>query len=198
MSLCLGGEILSADFGDSKGEVRLSELLVMGFSDQYRAEEVLGQLRRLDFGWAADFENAVAVEVDARGGLRLRHSLVLDPAFADSAPAWRALLGAIQPPAAPLQPASREGARESQALNAEASLWRRNLMANPQFLRDLGAVLRPGDSAIFVVLSDVDAAVRVLRGYSGVLLRISLTEAQASKLRTSRDSSNARAAERKS
>jgi hypothetical protein len=84
-----------------------------------------------------------------------------------------ALLSAIQPPAAPLQSASKETASESQALHAEASLWRRDLMANPQFLRDLGAVLRPGDSAIFAVLGDADAAVRVLRGYSGVLLRTS-------------------------
>ena len=175
----------------------MSELVVMGFSDRYRAEEVLGQLRRLDFSWAPDLENAVAVEVDVRGGLRLRHSLVLDPVFADSAPAWRALLGAIQPPAAPLESASRQGACESQALHAEVSLWRRELMANSNFLRDLGAVLRPGDSAIFAVLSDADVAVRVLRGYSSVLLRTSLTEAQAGKLRTSRDGPNGPSVERR-
>jgi uncharacterized membrane protein len=166
----------------------------MGFSDQYRAEEVLGQLRRLDFSWAADLENAVAVEVDAQSRLRLRHSLVLDPAFSDSAPAWRALLGAIQPPAVPHQSSSREGSSESQALNAEASLWRREFMANPDFLRDLGAVLRPADSAIFAVVTDADAAVRVLRGYSSVLLRTPLTETQASKLR---DNPNGRSVKRK-
>ena len=168
----------------------MNELVVMGFSDRYRAEEVLGQLRRLDFGWTADLENAVAVEVDARGRLRLRHSLVLDPAFADSAPAWRGLLGAVQPPAAPLQPPSKKDASESQALNAEASLWRHALMVTPEFLRDLSAVLRPGESAIFAVLSDADAAVPVLRGYSIVVLRTSLTEAQASMLRPSRKGPN--------
>jgi len=156
----------------------------MGFSDRYRAEEVLGQLRRLDFSWAADLENAVAVEVDTRGRLRLRHSMVLDSAFADSAPAWRALLGAIQAPATQLQPAAKERAGDSQALNAEASLWRRTLSTDPHFLRDLGALLRPGDSAILAVLTDAEAAVRVLRGYSNVLLRISLTDVQANKLRT--------------
>jgi len=185
-------------FRYSKGEWRLNELLVMGFTDRYRAEEVLGQLRRLEFNWAADFENAVAVEVDARCRLRLRHSLVLDPNFADSAPAWKALLGAIQPPAAPLQSAFREGSSESQALNAEASRWRRALMADPTFVRDLGSVLRPGDSAIFAVLSDADAAVRVLRGYGSVLLRTSLTEAQANKLRAPSDSWNGRPEERRS
>jgi uncharacterized membrane protein len=168
----------------------LSELVVLGFSDRHRAEEVLGQLRRLDFSWAADLENAVAVEVGARGELTLRHSLVVDPAFADSAPAWRALLVAIQPPATPPKYASRERARESKALNDEASLWQRELMANADFLRDLGAVLRPADSAIFTVVTDADAAVRVLRGYSSVLLRTSLTEAQARKLRTSRNDPN--------
>jgi uncharacterized membrane protein len=165
----------------------LSELVVMGFSDRYRAEEVLGQLRRLDFSWAPDLENAVAVEVDARGRLRLRHSLDVDPAFADSASAWRALLVAIQPPAARFQSPARERASESKALNAEASLWRSELMANPAFLRDLGALLRPADSAIFAVVADAEAAVRVLRGYSSILLRTSLTEAQASKLRSSRN-----------
>jgi uncharacterized membrane protein len=163
----------------------LSELVVLGFSDRHRAEEVLGQLRGLDFSWAPDLENALAVEVDARGRLRLVHTLVLNPAFADSAPMWRALLGAIQLPASTLRPTSKEGVRESRALHEETSLWRRELMANPDFLRDLSAVLREGDSAIFAVLSDADTAVRVLRGYSSLLLRTSLTEAQASKLRTS-------------
>src|SRR5215472_1785502 len=97
------------DLSTGKGEARLSELVVMGFSDRYRAEEVLGQLRRLEFSWAADFENAVAAEVDFRGQLSFRHSQAVDPAFGDSAPAWRALLGAIQPPATPL----RSGAMES-------------------------------------------------------------------------------------
>ena len=175
----------------------MSELVVMGFSDRYRAEEVLGQLRRLDFSWAADLENAVAVEVDARGRLSLRHSLVVDPAVADSAPAWRALLVAIQPPAAPFQSASRERASESMALNAEALLWQRELMADPVFLRDLGAVLRPADSAIFAVVTDADTAVRVLRGYSSVLLRTSLTEAQANKLRPSRNGPNGPSVERR-
>ncbi len=168
----------------------MTELIVVGFNDQHRAEEVLAQLRRLEFDWAAELENAVAVEIDAHGRLSLRHSLVLDPAFADSAPAWRALLGAIQPPAPRLQPTSRESLSESRAVNAEASVWRRELMANPPFLRDLSAVLRPGDSVIFTVLEEADAAVRVLRGYSSVLLRTPLTEAQARKLRTSRNSSN--------
>jgi uncharacterized membrane protein len=176
----------------------LSELVVLGFSDRYRAEEVLGQLRRLDFSWAADLESAVAVEVDARGRLRIRHSMALDPAFADSAPAWRALLLAIQSQAVPIQPASKERASESKALNAEASLWQRALMANnPVFLRDLGAVLRPADSAIFAVVTDGDAAVQVLRGYSSVLLRTSLTEAQANKLLTSREGSNGPPVERR-
>jgi uncharacterized membrane protein len=175
----------------------MSELVVLGFSDRYRAEEVLGQLRRLDFTWAADLESAVAVEVDARGRLRIRHSIALDPAFADTAPAWRALLLAIQPQAVSLQPTSRERASESKALNAEASLWRSELMANPAFLRDLGALLRPADSAIFVVVADADAAVRVLRGYSSILLRSSLTEAQATKLRSSRNDPDGRSVERR-
>jgi uncharacterized membrane protein len=184
-------QVFLKPFVTARREVLLSELVVLGFSDRYRAEEVLGQLRRLDFSWAPELENAVAVEVDARGRLKLRHSLDVDPAFADSAPAWRALLVAIQPPAAPLQPASRERASEAKALNAEASVWQRALMANnPAFLRDLGSILRPGDSAIFAVVTDADAAVRVLRGYSSLLLRTSLAEAQASKLRALRDDPN--------
>lgn len=162
----------------------------MGFNDRYRAEEVLGQVRRLEFSWAADLENAVAVEVDSRGRLRLRHSMVLDPAVSDSAPGWRALLGAIQPPAASVQATPKESSDESRVLYAEAALWRRELMANPDFLRNLDAVLQPSGSAIFALLTDADAAVQVLRGYSGVLLRTPLEEAQASKLRTSHRISN--------
>ena len=153
----------------------------MGFTDRYRADEVLGQLRRLEFSWVPDLEGAVAVEVDAQGRRKLRHSLVIDPAFADSAPAWRALLCAIQPSATRLQPA----ASDSKALNAEASWWQRALRTDSAFLRDLDAILQPGNSAILALLGDADAAVRFLQGYSGVVLRTALTEAQANKLRPS-------------
>ena len=57
----------------------MAELVMIGFSEKRRALEVLQQLQRLKFGWCDDLNNAVAVEVERDGRLRLLHSHLLDP-----------------------------------------------------------------------------------------------------------------------
>lgn len=58
----------------------MTELVAIGFSEKHRALEVLPQLQRLKFECCADLSEAVAVEVEKDGRLRLVHSDLLDPA----------------------------------------------------------------------------------------------------------------------
>lgn len=57
----------------------MHELVMIGFVDKHRAIEVLSQLQRLKFDWCADLQNAIAVEVERDGRLRVHHSQLLDP-----------------------------------------------------------------------------------------------------------------------
>ena len=56
----------------------MKELLIIGFAEKHRALEVLPQLQRLHFDWRGDLQNAVAVEVERDGGLKLFHGLPLE------------------------------------------------------------------------------------------------------------------------
>ena len=149
----------------------VTELVVIGFSEKHRALEVLPQLQRLKFEWCTDLDEAVAVEVERDGKLRLLHSDLLDPAAGwKEANRWRALLGAIAP--LPHVPASSKQALASEvrSINAEGSAWLKDFALDQEFVRDTAALLRPGNSAIFAMLREFTPALRVLWEYSPFVL----------------------------
>jgi uncharacterized membrane protein len=149
----------------------VEELAVMGFADKHRALEVLPQLQRLKFSWSADLHNAIAVEVEPNGRLRVTHSQVLDPAGSfDDVSRWKALLSAIVPlPHAPASSTS-EVSSEIRGINSAASAWLKNLSLHQDFVRNVAALLQPGNSAIFALIHDWQSAVPVLSGYSHLVL----------------------------
>jgi hypothetical protein len=76
----------------------MKELVMIGFSEKFRAVEVLPQLQRLKFDWSADLRTAAAVEVEVDGKLRLSHSQLLDPASGlNDALQWKTILNAVVP-----------------------------------------------------------------------------------------------------
>ncbi len=85
----------------------MKELLILGFAEKHRALEVLPQLQRLHFDWSGDMQNAVAVEVERDGGLKLFLGLSLDSETSTECTArWRSILGAILPPHSLVVPAA--------------------------------------------------------------------------------------------
>ena len=71
----------------------MSELMVVGFKkDKYRASDVLGQLRQLDFDWVIDLDDAVAVYRDYDGKLRVQQSYELTTG---EGAAWGGLWGSL-------------------------------------------------------------------------------------------------------
>jgi uncharacterized membrane protein len=75
----------------------MSELVVVGFKkDKYRASDVLDQLRRMDFDWVIDLNDAVAVYRDYDGKLRVQQSYELTTGEGAAwGGLWGSLLGAV-------------------------------------------------------------------------------------------------------
>jgi uncharacterized membrane protein len=160
----------------------VQELVVMGFADKHRAVEVLAQLQRLQFAWSAEMDNAIAVEVESDGRLRVIHSQMLDPTSGVGDVArWKALLSAIVPlPHAPVSSAPEVNS-EYRGVNSAASDWLKTSPLDPDFLRNVAAVLQPGNSAIFAFIRDWPSAAPVLSGYSSLVLHTAITEVKQRK-----------------
>ncbi len=149
----------------------MEELVVMGFGDKHRALEVLPQLQRLKFPWGSDLCNAIAVEVESDGRLRVIHSHLIDPTNGvDSVTRWNALLSAIVPLPHTPQSSSSEVNSEVRSINAGASRWLKDSSLDKDFVRNVAAVLQPGNSAVFAIIQDWRSAAPVLSGYSHLLL----------------------------
>ena len=136
----------------------MQELVMIGFTEKLRAIEVLPQLQRLQFDWTSDLRTAIAIEVEKDGKLRLHYSQLLDPAGdLDDVLQWKAILNAIIPlPHVPPDSAS-ETAFQFRRINAEGRKWLKDIALDRDFLRNAAALLRPGNSAIFVLFRSFGA-----------------------------------------
>jgi uncharacterized membrane protein len=160
----------------------VEELVVMGFGDKHRALEVLPQLQRLKFPWSGDLSNAIAVEVEPDGRLRVLHSHLIDPnSGMDGVTRWNALLSAIVPLPHSPQSSTSEANSEVRGINAAASSWLKDSLLDRDFVRNVAAVLQPGNSAIFARIQGWPSAGPVLSGYSHVLLHTKAVELKPKK-----------------
>jgi uncharacterized membrane protein len=159
----------------------LKELIMMGFGEKHRALEVLPQLQRLQFDWSADLQSAVAVEVEKDGRLRLMQSELLDPAAAtEGIPHWKAILSAMVP--MPHIPASStaELSAEVRTTNSEGSAWLKDSSLDQDFVRNAAALLRPGNPAILAAVGEWPSALKVLSGFSRIILHTAIMPAENS------------------
>jgi uncharacterized membrane protein len=152
----------------------MQELVMIGFADKHRAIEVLPQLQRLKFDWCADMQNAIAVEVEKDGRLRLHQSQLLDPASYSNTLQWKALLNSIVPMPHTLESSSSGSIAEARAINGDGGKWLKDGYLDANFLRDAAALLRPGYSAILAIIRQTRPALAVLLGYSNVVLRTNI------------------------
>lgn len=148
----------------------MNELVMIGFTEGYRAAELLPQLQRLTFEWSADLRNAVAVEIERDGRFRLHQSQLLDPAADSDALPWKAILSAIVPLPHTVQSSKDEIVAEARAVNKEAGKWLSRISSDRDFVRDAAALLRPGNSAILAIIGDSQTALGMLLGYSHFIL----------------------------
>lgn len=174
----------------------MSEVIAFVFRDQFRAPEVLNELRRREWSWCRDLDNAVAITIDQTGHSRVH--LSVDPTKGDTsnwAKLWSSLLNRTL--FVPLTEVMVEAANcfSSRASHlslgqqgleetAEAKWWRESLGPSADFQRDIAALMHFSGSAIFILLRSDSAPVVLnqLRNYGDTLIHTSVSKIQDDKL----------------
>jgi uncharacterized membrane protein len=175
----------------------MPQLIVVGFKkDMYRASEVLNQLQNMDDDWVVDLHDAVAVYRDYNGKLRVDQSYQMTTGEgAGWGGLWGSLIGltlaipftggATAPAAAVLAAgAAAGGALGAGAGAIDASWWKDEFGIPDDFVKQVGTLIQPGDSAIYALLrtANPDIVADQFRGYGGTVLRTTLSRDQQSKV----------------
>jgi uncharacterized membrane protein len=155
----------------------MSELIVVAYPDRHRAEEVLLALRKSERDDLVDLEDAAIVSKSEDGQVTLRQAHHLSTAGAVGGGFWGLLIGALF-----LAPVL--GAAVGAATGALAGALG-DVGIDDEFMRELGAQLQPGSSAVFMLL--VRAApgqiIADLGRFGGTVLQTTLTSADEQTLR---------------
>ena len=156
----------------------MSTLVVIGYDDLHKAEEVRLMLRKMQKDYLIDLEDAVVAVKDASGKIKLHQAVNLTAAGAASGGFWGALIGLIfLNPLLGLAVGATAGA-VSGALS--------DVGIDDNFMKDLAASMKPGSSALFVLVRKAtpDKVLDELKGTGGKVLRTSLSHDDEAKLQT--------------
>ncbi len=187
----------------------MATLIVVGFKkDLYRASEVLNELIDRGYEWTTDLDDAVAAYRDYNGKLRIDSSFQMT-AGEDGAPdrLLRSLvgltLGAVNEPliagtdadAAATKVAAGTlsgGAHGTLGGRLDARWWKEDFGIPDGFVQEVGALVQPGDSAIYALLRTADPTMAEgrFRDYGGVVMSITLSPEQERKLQPERGGKN--------
>lgn len=154
----------------------MSTLVVVGYDDPYKAEEVRVTLRRLQKEYLIDLEDAVVAVKDAKGNVKLHQAVNLTAAGAVSGGFWGTLVGILF-----LNPliGMAVGAAAGAASGALSDIG-----INDDFMKELASTLKPNSSALFVLVRQMtaDKVLDELAGTGGKVLKSSLSHESESKL----------------
>ena len=174
----------------------MSNLVVVGFKqDRFRAAEALNKLRQLDFGWAGGLDDAVAVHRGYDGSMVVDQSYELTTGEgAGWGALWGSLIGLVSgiftggatlPVAAAVAAVGTLGGATVGATigGVGAKWWKDDFGISDEFVRHVGKMLEPGDSAIFAVLAGVPQNFQtVFEDFGGSVLTTSLSDEQKEKI----------------
>lgn len=173
----------------------MSELVAFVFRDQFRAPEVLNELRRREFAWSKDLDQAVAITLNEAGTPRVQLSVDLSTKEGVGwARLWGSLLGStLFMPGTEVLVDAVNGIRfssnafsknENPALSRatprqtrEGGWWQEALRRSENFKRDVAALIEPNGSAIFMLLrsADVPVVLKQLRNYGDTIVHTSVS-----------------------
>ena len=173
----------------------MSTLIVAGFKkDMFRASEVLNELVEMNYDWTIDLNDAVAAYRDYNGKLRIDASYQLTTGEGAALGGMFGsliglTLGAMAAPvtagasaAAAVVAAGAAGGALGAATGAlDAKWWKDDFGVPEDFVKDVGTLVQPGDSAIFALLRSADPNVVAAEfsNYGGVVLATTLSGEQA-------------------
>ena len=153
----------------------MSDLIVVGFKDEFKADEVMNELRRLQSEYLVDLEDAAVVIRNQEGKVKIKQAQELVVSGAIGGGYWGLLLGVIF-----FNPIFALIGAGAGALSGALS----DIGINDDFMRDLGSTIEPGTSAIFVLIrkSTPDRVLADLSKFEGKVLRTSLSKEDEAKL----------------
>ena len=157
----------------------MSNLIAVGFHNESDAFEMRAALVKLQARYLIEMEDAVVVTRDNAGKVQLHQAVNLTAAGAASGAFWGTLIGLLF--LSPLLGAAIGAG--SGALSGSLA----DIGINDQFMKDLGATLTPGSSALFVLVRKAtpDKVLEELKPFAGkgVVLQTSLTKDKEEELR---------------
>jgi len=176
----------------------MAELIVVGFKkDMYRASEALNMLQDMNSSWAVDLRDAVAVYRDYKGKLRVDESYQMTTG---EGAGWGGLFGGLigaliaapftagasaAAAGAAIAAGSFSGVAFGASLGAiDAESWKDDYGISEDFVQRVGAMVQPGDSAIFALARTINPTLvaDAFQGYGGTVLRTTLNDEQRAKV----------------
>jgi len=154
----------------------MTTLVVVGYDDQFKAEEVRLKLWKMQKDYLIDLADAAIAVKDQSGKVKLHQAVNLTAAGAVGGGFWGALIGLIfLNPLLGMAVGATAGA-VSGALT--------DVGVDDHFMKELGATLKPGSSALFVLVRKVtpDKVLEELAGTGGKVLKSSLSHDDETKL----------------
>ena len=155
----------------------MATFVVIDYESEVKAEEVRLALLKLQKEHLIDLVDAVVVVRDDRGRVRLRQMYNLTAAGAVSGGFWGALIGLIF-----LNPLF--GMAIGAAAGAVSGALR-DVGIDDNFMKELGATLKPGTAALCVLVRQMtpDKVVAEIQQYGGTLIKTNLSHENEAKLR---------------
>ena len=154
----------------------MSTLVVIGYENEFKAEEVRLTLRKLQKDYLIDLGDAVVAVKNEKGKVKLHQAFNLTAAGAVSGGFWGSLIGLIF-----LNPllGAAVGATAGAVSGALTDVG-----INDKFMKELAATMTPGSSALFVLVrkATVDKVLAELEGSGGKILKTSLSHDDEAKL----------------
>ena len=162
----------------------MSTLVVIGYDDRFKAEEVRLKLMKLQKEYLIDLEDAVVVTKDEKGKVKLHQALNLTAVGAVSGGFWGSLIGLIfLNPLLGLAVGATAGA---------VSGTLTDVGIDDKFMKELAETLTPGSSALFVLVRKAtpDKVLEEIKGTGGKVLRTSLSHDDETKLQAALSAAN--------
>ena len=155
----------------------MSDLVVIGFDDEHTAFEMRAELAKMQKEYLIAMDDVVVVTRDDEGKVKLHQAVNLTAAGAVGGAFWGTLIGMIF-----LNPLL--GAAVGAGAGALGGKLK-DIGISDEFMKDLGETLKPGNSAIFVLVRKAtpDKVLEGLKGFKGNIIQTSLTKDEEHELR---------------
>ena len=147
----------------------MSDLVVIGFDNEHTAFEMRAELVKLQKEYLIEMEDVVVVTKNDKGKVKLHQAMNLTATGAVSGSFWGMLIGMIF-----LNPLV--GAAVGAGAGALSGKFT-DVGIDDKFIQELGEMLTPGTSALFVLVRKAtpDKVLEGLKGFKGKVLKTSLT-----------------------